>query len=213
MFDTQSLLPWNETATYISTGGSVGDVTVALPVASRYPIKLSEAADSGGVYTASDQIVTLDVAPLNQANVQPKPADRVIFGTTTWTVLEVRGSPSFLQFWSLVCRNLVLVYGLRSSLTVLRPTNNLDATAKRTPVLAAVYSGVPCRVQEGTDRVDPGYRESVAGRQSSTMYVGQRLFLIAGDVLQVDGINYDYAGSSNWDRIDQLGVVDLTRVV
>lgn len=181
--------------------------------AKRRAIGWKEMAASQGVYTSQDTLWLLP-APELPSGVEPKPGDIVLDGDgTSWTILEAPKN-KFKNTRRCTCRNLALAAALASSLNIKRPTLAQDASGKRqvTYPTPYPYSSIACRLQEIGQQIDPAFRDGVAGRKDYTLYVGQRLALQAGDLLSIDGVDYDWAGSANWDRLDQLGEVKVYRV-
>lgn len=191
----------------LRVAAKAGYTDSAVQYAKRRALQFKELAASGGVYTARD-LVWLVPTELLASGVTIKPADVVKDGgNENWTVLEVNPLGKFGNTWRLVTRNLVLAADLRDSATVYRPSAAVDAAGQRAPVFSSVYSAVPCRLQEQQQAALDDYQGGPTGRREFTLWVGQRLALKAGDVIEIDGTRYDFSGSANWDRIDQLGEV------
>lgn len=209
-FKTQAVLPWNELLTYTSVRAS-GDVTETRLKGSRYPIRLGEVMASGGVYSASDVVFTFDADDLTDTG--SKPADTVTTADgTVYTVLTSVVAP-FLKFVKVTTRNLILAYDLRDTMTVQRPANSQDSNGLRVTTLTNVSgaTSIPCRVQEVASEVDLAQFGAATHDRDFVVYVGQRLYLKAGDVLNVAGTLYDFRGSASWDRIDQHGEIRVRR--
>lgn len=179
----------------------------AITYAKRRAVTHREVIASGGAYTASD-LVWLVPNELLPTGVPIKPADQIRDAAAVdWAVLEVNPRGKFGNTWRLVTRSLVLAADLRSECDVLRPSFAQDAAGQRAPVFAVPYSDVPCRLQEQKHDSLTDYQGGPNDRREYALWVGSRLVLRAGDVIQIDSVRYDVAGSGSWDRLDQLGEV------
>lgn len=182
----------------------------AITKAKRRAVTTREQAASGGVYLASD-VVWLIPNELLPSGVEPKPADQIEDADgVQWTIIEIQPRGKFGNTWRLVTRNLILAADLRSEADVLRPSFAVDNAAQRAPVFAQVYADVPCRLQEVDHQIADVDGGSTDHREYM-LYVGQRLVLRAGDVIEIASVRYDVTGAGSWDRIDRLGEVRLTR--
>lgn len=203
--------PHREAVTFRSlsiAGYSPSAVTDAKPCA----ITAKEAMASGGVYTMTDRVWLIPTTLL-AAGVKPKPGDQIRQADNTdWTVLAVDPLSKFGHTYRLTCRNLVLVAGLTQAAKVLRPTMATNGVGQRNQAFAEAYSGLAVRIQESSHVVAESLQGGRMDQREYTMYVGTRLILVAGDVVECAGVRYDVVGSANWDRIDQLGEVRLARI-
>jgi len=214
--NSQDMIPWADETITITSVRVSGNVSVTLNNAATYRSGKGELRASGGVYQSNDvkfKFAQTDVP------FEPKPGDQITWKGNTYTLfgpLAVGGS-DFLNFWSCMGRNLVLANDLYDTCDVLRPDATTDAGGKRTPNFSTVYTGVPCRLQEEENTVGADDQGGLTARRRFTAYVGQRLYLRAGDVLRVTQAGtttpllYDFSGSASFDRIDYLGEVTVYR--
>lgn len=210
--DTQSLMPWAETADYRSVRSS-GYFTVPAVSVGAYPVTTKEAAASAGVYVAGDMVFTVATTALVEGGVEfdAKPADVVSYRGQDWTVLDA--SPSrWMKFHKVTARNLTLVYGLRDTVSLLRPDNAVGTGGIRTPSYSAVVTGVAARIQEQEPEVADHFgKRSAAKRYTCT--VGQRLSPEATDrVTDQNGTTYTVKAWRSMDRLDLLMELDLERI-
>ncbi len=183
----------------------------AILKAKRRAVQIREQAASGGAYVASD-LVWLIPNELLPAGVTIKPADVIRDAASVdWTVLAVQPRGKFGNTWRVTTRSLVLVADLRTTCDQLRPSLAQDAAGQRAPVFAVIAADVPCKLMELEHAVLGEYQGGPTDRREYTLYVGSRLTLRAGDVIDVDDVRYDVVGAGNWDRIDQLGEVRLVK--
>lgn len=201
----------NLEAITLRVAAASGYTSHAITHAKRRAVTHREVVSSGGVYVAND-LVWLIPNELLPNGVEPKPADQIRpTEGTDWTVLEISPRGKFGNTWRIVTRNLVLAADLRSTCDVLRPTLAQSTAGQRTPVFNVAYDDVACRLQETNHDVLNDFQGGPTDRREYTLWVGSRLALRAGDVVEIDGVRYDVAGSGNWDRIDRLGEVRLTK--
>lgn len=179
--------------------------------AKRRAVASREVLASAGVYTASDLVWLIPAAVL-PSGVAPKPADQVRDADSVdWTILEIQPLGKFGNTWRLVTRSLVLAADLRQTCDVLRPSFAQDTVGQRSPVFAVPYEDVPCRLQETRHDVQD-FQGGPNDRREYSLWVGQRLTLRAGDVVEIASVRYDVLGSGDWDRIDRLGEVRVQRI-
>lgn len=210
-YNTQSFLPWaTETATvdYRQKDPAYSN-TLTTTKAARYLISLKEAASSNGVYLVGDERFTLDTADITD---QPRPGDRLVHNDRNLVILDCTGSP-WLQFWNVTVRDLILQYDLRDSAVIRRPDPTPDAAGLRNPNQAVLALNVPCNLQTETSEmvkdIDTG---RVITRTQYTCYLGVPINLLAGDVIEVEGVQYEVDRQSDISRIDTLTKASCTRV-
>ena len=213
-FDTQALLPWNETGFAYVSVGTEGVLTATIASASRYALGTKEAARSNGVYLNTDEVVTfaLDEPALLAEGITPKPRDTVEPpGECPRVVLDVQPN-RFLKFWRLTVRDLVVAYDLRDLLTVKRstPTPQADGSRLRNPSNAAV--DVPGRLQPEEWQRELDTDQRVTTRRRYTAYLGQALVLEAGDTIVLDDTEYEVTGQSDISQLDSLTRVSCERI-
>lgn len=199
-----------------------------LEVAKRRNMTQRELSASGGVYTSLDQIwIAPDV--LFPVNVISKPGDVVVElpdGTpesqpgTRWTVLDWAWGKN-RQTRRLTCRDLVLAYDLRDSITIERCTLSYDAAGvpvKRfpsdaTPGGIVLYAGLPARVQligKPTEE-ERGVRGS-AGKYE--IFVGREIDVTDQDrVLLSNGMYLDVLDYLHAQEIAELPRIVATRKI
>lgn len=173
-------------------------------------ITIREAAASGGVYTTQDRTWLIPTV-LIPDNVAPKPGDVIRQANNTdWTVLAVDPLGKFGNTYRLTTRNLVVFAALTQTARVLRPTQATNTIGQRSPTFTEVYANLVVRIQEQTHTI-PELQGGATDRRDYVMYVGTRLTLRAGDIVESGGLRYDVTGAGNWDRLDQLGEVRLSK--
>jgi hypothetical protein len=188
-------------------------------VAKRRNLTARELAASGGVYRGDDQVYLLPDALME--GIIPKPADVIIeladgsAGAqpgTRWTVLDAARNKN-RQTHRLTCRDLVLAFDLRDSITIERPSLSYDAAG--VPVKAfpsdttnaggvVLYSGLPARVQLITK--DMAEQRGIRGLEGKYhVIVGQEVDVTQEDrVLLASGLYLDIVGYERAMRIDEL---------
>jgi hypothetical protein len=201
-----------ESVAYTSVKNS-GNVEYSLTDCLRRPLNFKELAASGGVYTSQDRVwlVPAAILPSGLNGVADlKPADFLTDGDSVqWTVLECAWN-TLQTWWRLVTRNIVLAYDLRSTLSIINPINNQDASGNRIPNynVEPAYSNVPCRIQEQEGNV-----AELLGKQeikrTFIAYIGQRVTVTRESRVISGGVNYQVTGYRNPDRIDMLMELNL----
>lgn len=207
--DTQSYLPWNETNFTHTSVRDSGNVTATIATASRYPMAVGEAAASNGVYLKGDEKITF---ALNALAFVPKPRDLILppGETTTAVVLEVTKN-SFLKFWELLVRNLIIAHDLKDVATIRRSTPSPTDTGTRERNPSDFATNVPCRLQPDSTEIDLG-EDRVTQRKRYTCFIGQPLEIEAGDTIVVDGVEYEATEQSDIDQYDTLTRVACERL-
>lgn len=199
--------PNREPVTLRIIGADLTYTSSAISDAKFRAINYKEMMGSQGAYIGRDRVCLIPAEVL-LPGVSIKSGDKIRQADNTdWTVLEVQAG-KFLQTFRCVTRCLVLVYDLSENVVVKRPSPTTDASGKRNSTFATVYT-VRAKIQEQSAAVVPDYQGGPTGRRELTMYTDTRMTLLPGDVIDVGATRYDYAGSSNWDRIDGLGEVKL----
>lgn len=193
-----------------------------------------ELGASGGVYNALDQVWLIPEA-LMPEGMHSKPGDVVVelpdvlAGTagpiadtmtgTRWTVLEAAWQ-KFRQTRRLTCRDLVLSYELRDSVTIERPALSYDGAG--VPVKAfpsdatnpggvVLYSKLPARAQLVSKEMADQY--GIRGLEGKyRVIVSQEVDVTAEDrVVLASGLILDIVGYENAQRIDELPVAICER--
>jgi hypothetical protein len=181
------------------------------PVSDAKPRAIStrEAAASGGVYTTQDRVWLIPAELIS--GTTPKLGDLIrTAANVDWTILSIDPLGKFGNTYRLTTRNLKLVAGLTQTARVLRPSTAVDSAGQRNPTFTEVYANLACKLQEQSHGL-PEFQGGSTDRREYMLYVGTRLILLAGDVVEINSKRYDVVGSGSWDRIDQLGEVRLVR--
>lgn len=203
------------------------NLTQYVPVAKRRNLTNRERAASGGVYTSLDQVWIIPAALL--PGVLPKPADVVVetldgsngqLPGTRWTVLETSLGKN-RQTHRLTCRDLVLAYDLRDSITIERPAISYDAAG--VPVKAfpsdaqpggvVLYADLPARIQLVSKEI--AEQRGVRGLEGKyEVTVGQEVDVTSEDrIVLAGGMYLDIVGYQNAQRIDELPKIIAERRV
>lgn len=210
-YSTQSLLPWaTETATvdYRQKDPAYSN-TLTTAKAARYLISLKEAASSNGVYLIGDERFTLDMVDITD---QPRPGDRLIHNNRNLVILDCTGSP-WMQFWNVTVRDLILQYDLRDTAIIRRPSPTPDAAGIRTPNQKVLAREVPCKLQPDTSQMEKDIDTGrVITRTQYSCFIGIPIELLAGDVIEVDGVQYEVDRQSDISKIDTLTRASCSRV-
>lgn len=210
-YNTQSFLPWaTETATVDYRQKDLAySNTLTTTKAARYLINLKEAASSNGVYLIGDERFTLDTTDITD---QPRPGDRLIHANRNLVILDCTGSP-WLQFWNVTVRDLILQYDLRDSAIIRRPSPTPNAAGIRTPNQKVLARDVPCNLQADTSQME---KDQDTGRTITrtqyNCYIGIPIDLLAGDVIDIDGVQYEVDRQSDISKIDTLTRASCSRV-
>lgn len=209
--DSQAFLPWNETGwQYTSKRTNSSDVTIALSRCAFYPGRISQAAPSNMVYTASDgeaRFGFTDIAGIG-TGYDPKPGDRMTPpGKSERVVISVLEAP-MLQFWACVLRDLVLAYDLRDIATIIRyDSTPSDEDGLRVATPTELETGVPCRMQPDSNTAEADLNGQFATRKTFTAYLNVEVEILAGDVIEVDGVKYNAIMQANRSQVDTLTTV------
>jgi hypothetical protein len=203
------------------------DKPIYMTLAKRRNLRRHELSASGGVYTAGDQVYLI---PDNQfpLNTPSKPGDVVVDLVsedegrpgTRWTILEV-GWGKNRNTRRFMCRDLVLSYELRDSITIERPLLVYDQAGvpvKHFPSDGAMqgitlYADLPARCQLISKAIAEKY--AIRGLEGKyRIVVGQELDVSQEDrVILPNGEYCDIVGYENAMRIDELPVVIAERKV
>lgn len=125
-----------------------GNLETQISVAKHRPVSYAEPLPSFGVYLHAD-ILWLIPQKVIASAFQPKLRDVVIDGDgTRWTVINVERKKQ-RQTWWLTCRNLILAFDLRDTITIERASAVEDAAAapKRVKSWKPLYANIAARVQ------------------------------------------------------------------
>jgi hypothetical protein len=209
-FSTQSQSPWNEDGfTYVSVRPNSTNETVTVDDVSWYRGQYSQPAESNEVFQQADARATFSNTAIA---FDPKPRDTITpTGGNTHVVISVVYA-SFLRFWKLVCRDLVLAYDLRDTATIQRPTSEPGADGLRTFSLSALASNVPARLQPESMDSEPDTLGGLTQRTNYAAYLGQALELKPGDLIEVSSVKYEVQEQSVISQVDTLTTVRCTRI-
>jgi hypothetical protein len=152
--------------------------------------------------------VMLMVPELLLQDLKPKPRDTwTDKDGTVWTVLEA--SFSLLhRTWRLTSRDLVIVNELHDLITIERPAITRDLASGIVRTFAAIYTGIPARVQP----INAATVEERALRGfdvTHEVYLSQQLTILDDDRMNFGGTLYDIKGYHNPVRIDELMVLEV----
>jgi hypothetical protein len=211
MFTTQPLLPWNETTTLAYTSvRTAGNVSATIPELgwSRYSLGTKEAAKSLGVYLASDEKITFALGALA---FEPKPGDKVTpAGLAERVVLTVTRNP-MLRFWDLIVRDLILAHDLRSVCTIKRSAPTPGTGGLRATTFTDLAEDVPCKLNWDRTAFEPETTGKMLAREQYTLWLGQRIQTLPGDLVEVDGTAYEVTEPIGF-ALDGLAEVRCTRI-
>lgn len=208
--DTQSYLPWNEAGFAYTSVRDSGNVTATIATASRYPMAVGEAAASNGVYLKGDEKITFALSALA---FPPKPRDMIVPpGETTSAVVLETTKYSFLKFWELLVRNLILAYDLRETCTIKRPTVSAGTGGLRSATFTDIATSVPCKLNWDRTAFDQdGTLGRFTGKKQYTLWLGQRTETQAGDIVEVSSVQYEVTEPVGFG-IDGLTEIRCTRI-
>lgn len=169
----------------------------------RSPITKREMEASNGAYLSCD--VTWLIPGKLVDRVPPTPGDVIEDDEEIdWTILDF-SADNLTGDYLCVCRDLVLVHGLTTPVTIYRPTNTQDDQGNRNPSYAAVsqYTNLPAKVQE-----QDGERQEAFGKQGFrrrySVYLGSRVVVTTEDQVRVGSTVYQIVSYRNPDRIGEL---------
>lgn len=200
--DDLAYLDGVEAVTFSPAGGGA---PVLVEHALRRRARESEAAASGGAYTAHDVkwfLSTVDLAarPTPGATITDAAGD-------VWTVLDVW--PDALNAaWRCRARNLVLAENLSQRISVLRATWRATAAGAAEAVWIGEASDVPARIQPIETDVKTEHAQRIA-RETHRVYLGQPLALDANHRIVCESRVYHVLSTTIPERIDQLPVVHV----
>lgn len=189
---------------------------VPIEYAKRRSISVRERTASGGAYTGNDVNwwVPCDLLP---TDIRIKPGDAVVDGDgVRWTALEVQWGAR-LNRWKLTCRDLVLHWRLRDTISVERAEvgyDNSGAAVKRWPTGSntsgglVVYADLPARVQP-INAYDSEGRGVLGTERRFDVIVGRQLAVTREDRVRLASGEYlDIVGYRQAERIDELPILE-----
>lgn len=208
-FATQSLLAWNEADLgYVSVRNS-GNVTATVETFARYSLGIKEAAKSLGAYQAQDEKITFG---FDELAFDPKPGDLVTPSGLSQRVVLNATPNRMMQFWDLMVRDLVLVYDLRDTCSIKRPTVSAGTGGLRAATFADVATSVPCKLNWDRTAFDQdGALGRFTGKKQYTLWLGQRTETQAGDIVEVSSVQYEVTEPVGFG-IDGLAEIRCTRI-
>lgn len=182
----------------------------------RCAVKRKEQAPSGAVYTSLDADFLIPQALLAEG-FRPAPGYRLIDADQqTWTALDVAGESRDAtgpQVWRMSCRNFVLAYDLRDTITIERADITTDAAGVYVKTFPpdggkALYQRLAARVQLLTEE-EAEERGIRAFKAAYAVYVAQQVpQLTPEDRIQWTSggvtLYLQVAGLENPERIDEL---------
>jgi head-tail adaptor len=236
MVDTsRNYLAWNNTEaiTYTVHRSTGADIAYSVATAKRRPLSIKERLASGGAYLGLDRVWLIPAALLAPTPTPGLPSLLMPGDFLTdsegviWTVLEA-SFQTLKSVWRLICRDLVLAWGLRDSVDLQRATVTTDAAGA--PVRAwpdnnasgitaggsVPYGQVPARVQLLTQQ--EAVARGIRGLQAAySVIVGQAVVVTAEDRVKVlsgphQGLYLKIEGLRNPERIDELPILDCVQL-
>ena len=178
--------------------------------AKRLELAYRELVASNGAYVSQDRkwLVPTQFLP---GDIPPALGDTLTDSAgTVWTVISADLN-TWGTWWSLACRNLVLVSGLSDTAALWRPTNNQDLAGGRLPGYAVVSGAeaLRVRIQETGGTVEDRLGKKQAVRRF-TCFCGSRIYPEARDrIIASDGTIYQITSWGNADRVDLLMEITL----
>jgi head-tail adaptor len=183
----------------------VGGAPVLVEHALRRKARESEAAASGGAYTAHDvkwflSTVDLISRPTPGATITDAAGD-------VWTVLDVW--PDALNAaWRCRARNLTFAEGLSQRVTILRAVWQASPAGAAAALWVSEHSDVPARIQPIETDVTTEHAQRMA-RATHRVYLGQSLALDANHRIVHAARVYHVLSTTMPARIDELPVVHV----
>ncbi len=185
-----------------------GGGSTTLANALRRAVTTREAEQSDGRYTAADVRWHLDASELA---APPRLGDQLLdTAGETWTVLETRLATGGSR-WECVSRNLALVGGLDTYITIRREqvTKGAGGAVERT--WENFRTGVRARVQ-----IQEAQRREEHGRQSglvtAQIFVAEQIAVDNGyQIVAADGTVFEITGFRSPDSLGRLFEIDAVR--
>lgn len=176
-------------------------LSIEIPQALRRAILRRDTVDSDGRHTASDFVWHLPVASLAET---PLPGDVLVDeNDAQWTVLGVRPA-TFGSRWHCVCRNLVVAYGLDTTVDIDKAViTKTDAGAEQF-TWQPWRTAIPARVQPASTRLKAS-DERTATIDRFHVYLAEEIEIDATcRVRATDGSTYQILSSHRRRRLDEL---------
>jgi len=199
--------------------------------AERFPLTERDLIQGNGAYTSQDRVwyawqseIVNAATPPQPSTFAFKPGDVISAGDSTeWTVLQISDYEEVDGSWRLMTRDLVLHFGLRDSVTILRPVISQGPASE--PVYdyyraSRLVTNCPARVQpkQGGPKTVNEFSSNV---NDYTVVLGQQVSLQRDDIIQAMIATGDNAGlvinlkwkeQNNQERIDELPYLTCERV-
>jgi hypothetical protein len=207
---TQSLLPWNEaTALSYTSVASPNNTTVSIATYARYTLGLKEAARSNGIYQSVDEKITFGFDSIS--GFEPKPTDLLTpSGFSQRIVISVNRNP-MLRYWDLIARDLILVYSLRDSCDIKRPTVASGTGGLRTASYTTISTAVACKLNWDRTTFETDAAGKFLERKQYTLWLGEKVATQAGDIVEVSSVQYQVTEPVGF-TFDGLAEVRCTRI-
>jgi hypothetical protein len=204
--DFASVIDGLESVTVSRRGSSaMTEVTHAL----RRTVRMHEAQQSQGQYTASDVIWHL---PTSELPAAPRAGDVIIDGDGgRWTVLHVQKIIGDTR-WRCVCRNLAVVQGLDAFVDVEKATYVKSPSGAEKPAWHAWKTGIRARIQPVQTQVRDEHQRQVAAAAFKVFLAEDVRVDHTHRIKGPDGIIYRVVGCRKAERIDALMEIDVVRV-
>lgn len=171
-----------------------------------------EGRPSYGAYAIRRGVWTFALDALGAA--RPKMRDVIADEDgVAWVVSKIPYADKWMKNWVLDVSHPYLPEGLNDTATVYRPAPAPDAYGLRVPNPAAVYTGVPCRLQPDTrEREFSDDVGKVLTRQKFACVFGEAVTLNAGDTVQVAGMKYEVTGQGEIEELGRLTFAAVERI-
>ncbi len=183
-----------------------GSGDLLLPGALRRAVTTREAAISDGRYTASDVRWHLAAVDLDAA---PRLGDQIIDGAgEAWTILEARQATAQSR-WECTTRNLAIVGGLNSYITIRREVISKDASGAVERTWQDWRTNIRARIQEQSSHRDEQHGRQ-AGYVAAKVYLAEQILVDNSHrIIGPDGTEYEVIGYESPDTIGSLFVINV----
>jgi hypothetical protein len=152
-----------------------------ISIAKQRPINKKELAASNGIYLGLDTVFLIPNRLLQNGRPQPR---WTVVNTQepdkTYTVLGVEGrcrdESGLPQRWVLTCRDPIVAYDLRDTITIQQASDDLSGTSVNRIWNTNLYLNLPCRVQP--QRASVVNERGVEGQETEYLiYLSKQLTL------------------------------------
>lgn len=214
-------LQWDNTepVTYRSVR-KTGEMVDTIPIARRRKLTVKDMATGVVGYQTGDIAWLVPQALLSPSLGRPKEADIIVDQLgRPWTVLTADGQSDDSngpQTWRLTCRNVVIAFDLKDTVTIERAVSNLDASGTDVRTWQPLYSGITCRLQP-VDQ-DIATERGITDLQGKYLiYLSQEVQVVMRDRVNVGakapGGYLEILSYRNRERIDELPYLECKLAV